>query len=205
MGVRKDGFNLYDGISLVEFAALSFAQGSAARQDKRPVHAKTAGFLSARTKRASFRQTTETDQSLIELQPTPCTAVDAPWNEDWAVWKPCKDFLGQDVWEGEPDFSLHHSGLSTGREEELCSWGEAQLARHGKPFLAGTATPTIADFRYIVQFSDSVYNTEPTSKLGAEMQGRVKALIATLPAFKKWAEVTMVEVLKGARTPGLMW
>ena len=89
--------------------------------------------------------------------------------------------------------------------EELCSWGEAQLARHGKPFLAGTATPTIADFRYIVQFSDSVYNTEPTSKLGAEMQGRVKALIATLPAFKKWAEVTMVEVLKGARTPGLMW
>jgi len=34
------------------------------------------------------------------------------------------DFLGQDVWEGEPDLALHHSGSNTGREEELCSWGD---------------------------------------------------------------------------------
>ena len=31
--------------------------------------------------------------------------------------------------------------------EEYCNWGEAQLNKHGKPFLAGTDTPTIADFK----------------------------------------------------------
>ena len=89
--------------------------------------------------------------------------------------------------------------------EECCNWGEAQLARHGKPFMAGTDTPTIADFRHIVQFSDSVYNTWPRSVLGAEMTDRVKALIATKPALKKWIEVTMVDALKGVQTPDLMW
>lgn len=89
--------------------------------------------------------------------------------------------------------------------EDLANWGEAQLAKHGKPFLAGTEKPTVADFKYIPQFSDSVYNDTESSKLGAEMQGRVKALIDTKPALKKWIEVTMPQVLKDVRTPGLMW
>ena len=89
--------------------------------------------------------------------------------------------------------------------EEFCNWGEAQLTKHGKEFLAGTDGPTVADFRYIVQFSDSVYNYDPSSVLGAEMQRRVKAMVDTKPALKKWILETMAEVLKGAHTPNLMW
>ena len=89
--------------------------------------------------------------------------------------------------------------------ENLCTWGEAQLSRHGKLFLAGTDEPTIADFRYIVQFCDSVYNDGPNSQLGEEMQNRVKALVAERPALKTWVEVTMAELLKDVHTPGLMW
>ena len=89
--------------------------------------------------------------------------------------------------------------------EEFCNWGEAQLARHGKAFLAGTDSPTIADLRYIVQFCDSVYNTGPKSFLGEEMRDRVKAVIATKPALKKWAEETMAELLNGIHTADLMW
>ena len=89
--------------------------------------------------------------------------------------------------------------------EEHCNWGEAQLTKHGKAFLAGTDTPTIADFRYIAYICDSVYNDGEASMLGAEMQARVKAVIDTKPALKKWIEVSMAEVLKDVHTPGLMW
>ena len=89
--------------------------------------------------------------------------------------------------------------------EELATWGEAQLTKHGQSFLAGTNTPTIADFRYIVQFGDSVYNDEASSVLGPEMKERVKAVINTKPALKKWIEETMGAVLKDVRTKELMW
>lgn len=89
--------------------------------------------------------------------------------------------------------------------EEFCKWGETQLARHGKAFLAGTDAPTVADFRYIAQFSDSIYNTGQKSMMGTEMRDRVKAVIAGQPNLKKWIEETMVEVLKDVHTPDLMW
>jgi hypothetical protein len=68
-----------------------------------------------------------------------------------------------------------------GMYEEFCNWGEAQLAKHGKACLAGTDGPTIADFRYIVQFSDSIYNEDPSCQLGAEMKSRVKSIVDTKP------------------------
>jgi glutathione S-transferase len=89
--------------------------------------------------------------------------------------------------------------------DDLATWGEAQLTKHGKTFLAGTDNPTIADFRYIVQFGDSVYNDEESSVLGSVMKERVKAVISTKPAFKKWIEETMAGVLKDVRSNDLMW
>ena len=58
---------------------------------------------------------------------------------------------------------------------------------------------------YIVQFGDSVYNDEESSVLGAVMKERVKAVISTKPAFKKWIEETMAGVLKDVRSKDLMW
>lgn len=88
--------------------------------------------------------------------------------------------------------------------EEYANWGQKQLESHGKAFIAGTDTITIADLRYIVQFSDSVYNDAPTSMLGAEMQGRVRAVVDTKPALKKWITGTM-DLLKDLFTKDLMW
>jgi glutathione S-transferase len=77
-------------------------------------------------------------------------------------------------------------------------FGEAQLNKHAQPFLAGTDNPTIADFRFVVQFSDSIYN--PATALTSSLVNRVKEYIATKPAFKKWVEETIVDALKGVHT-----
>lgn len=87
---------------------------------------------------------------------------------------------------------------------ELAEWGEAQLKKHGKPFLAGTDSPTIADFRYIVQFSDSIFNEG--SAIDAKMRDKIKAMMDDkTPDFKKWVEDTMLPLLKDVRTPGILW
>merc|ERR1712232_856483 len=57
--------------------------------------------------------------------------------------------------------------------EELCSWADMKLTKHGKKFLAGTEKPTVADFRYIVQFCDSIYNDQESCVLDADMKSRV--------------------------------
>jgi len=88
--------------------------------------------------------------------------------------------------------------------EDLCNFGEAQLTSHGKAFLAGTDSATIADFRFIVQFSDSIYNDE-SSVMAVEMKTRVKELIDTKPNLKAWIETSMLPLIKDVRTPGLMW
>ena len=54
-----------------------------------------------------------------------------------------------------------------------------------------------------MQFCDSIYNVGPRSALGAEMQARVKAVINTKPALKKWIEETMAEVLKDVQEVAL--
>jgi len=87
--------------------------------------------------------------------------------------------------------------------EKFVNFVDAQLVRHGTPFIAGTEKPTIADLRFMPQFANSIYNAE--SALGEEMQKRVKAFIDTKPAAKKWAEETMVGVLEGVHTPSLLW
>merc|ERR1712048_999941 len=85
--------------------------------------------------------------------------------------------------------------------EAFVNFVDAQLARHGTPFLAGTDKPTVADFRIMPQFCDSIYNEK--SVLGEEMQSRVKALIDPKPAAKKWAEETMAGVLEGLHSADL--
>ena len=89
--------------------------------------------------------------------------------------------------------------------EKFIALGNEQLTKHDKPFLAGTNTPTIADFRLIPQFSDGVYNDEESCKLGKEMQDRVRDMIEKKPVLKKWIDRMMLEVIKDVRTPNLMW
>lgn len=88
--------------------------------------------------------------------------------------------------------------------EKLCDFADRQLSSHGKKFLAGTDSVTCADLRHIVQFSDSIYNEE-SSVLGSEMRARVKAVIDAKPALKAWIEDTMLPLIKGKSSPGLMW
>eukprot|EP01052_Picozoa_sp_SAG31_P021482 SAG31_NODE_1664_length_7585_cov_10.994523_5_plen_127_part_00 len=83
--------------------------------------------------------------------------------------------------------------------------GDQQLKKHGKPFLAGTASATIADFRFCVQFTDSIYNDLPSSVLGDEMKDKVKALIDTKPVFKKYILEIILPAIKDVRTEDMMW
>jgi len=87
--------------------------------------------------------------------------------------------------------------------KKFINFAQSQLVKHGTKFLAGTDRPTIADFRYIIQFNDGPYN--PKTALGPAMAKRVRELIDTCPDLKKWIEETMFEVLKDVRTPGIQW
>ena len=67
---------------------------------------------------------------------------------------------------------------------------ENRLKMHGKPFLAGTASPTLADFSVGCIYNNIAYNTNPGGfgELGTSVQQEV---IAKQPLMKRYLEETL--------------
>mmetsp|Transcript_130074 Transcript_130074/g.324263 ORF Transcript_130074/g.324263 Transcript_130074/m.324263 type:complete len:242 (+) Transcript_130074:64-789(+) len=89
--------------------------------------------------------------------------------------------------------------------QDLSSFAEEKLQGHGQRYLAGTDQPTIADFRYFVQFSDSIYNE--AGPLDPEMRTKIKNIINSMPCLKRWIEEAMMSLLSDhlASRPQLLW
>ena len=57
---------------------------------------------------------------------------------------------------------------------------------HGKPFVAGTDRPTIADFKLFAQVSYGFPDTAQACMIPADVQGQVQAIIDAAPKYKAW-------------------
>ena len=60
------------------------------------------------------------------------------------------------------------------------------MAAHGKPFVAGTAAPTIADFKLFAQPSVAFPRTNPQCIVSQELQDEIQAKIDAAPQYKAW-------------------
>ena len=63
---------------------------------------------------------------------------------------------------------------------------EARLASHGKKYLAGTDSPTIADFKCFVQYSYTFPDCNSATVIPDEVQAKVQAKIDAHPKYKEW-------------------
>jgi len=78
---------------------------------------------------------------------------------------------------------------SKGDEYVANNWGkfipviEARLAEHGKPFIAGTDRPTIADFKAFGCFALSGTDINPASIMPESVKAKVMARIAQSAAY----------------------
>jgi hypothetical protein len=62
-----------------------------------------------------------------------------------------------------------------------------RLNGHDKPFIAGTETPSICDFKAMYGLRCMLKNFNPACVVPEEVQEKVMAVIETYPRFKAWA------------------
>ena len=63
---------------------------------------------------------------------------------------------------------------------------QARLAAHGKPFVAGTDRPTIADFKLFGQPSVAFTATNAACVMPQDLQDEIQAKIDAAPEYKAW-------------------
>ena len=85
------------------------------------------------------------------------------------------------------------SGGDPGDEEKYITfWNkqsavvEKRLKGHGKPFVAGTDRPTIADFKLFAQVGYGFPDSAQACAIPPEVQGKAQAVIDGCPAYKAW-------------------
>ena len=71
---------------------------------------------------------------------------------------------------------------------------EGRLTASGKPFVAGTDAPTIADFKLIAQWTTTFPDMTSACVIPEDVQAQVQAKIDAHPQYKSWA-ARMKEVL----------
>ncbi len=72
--------------------------------------------------------------------------------------------------------------------EKVLTVIEKRLAEHGKPFIAGTDRPTIADFKAFSPVSISLPDCNSATVVPASVQEKLIALIAKHPHYARWVE-----------------
>ena len=94
------------------------------------------------------------------------------------------------------------SGGAPGDEEKfLTFWKkqssvvEARMVAHGKPFAAGTDSPTIADFKLFAQPSFG-FSDWSACVIPPEVQAKAQAIVDACPKYKAWL-AKMKEVQAG--------
>jgi len=63
----------------------------------------------------------------------------------------------------------------------------------GKPFIAGTDRPTIADFKTF-QILIGVHDSNPASIMPASVKAKFNAKVQASPAFSRWIDTMVAEL-----------
>lgn len=88
---------------------------------------------------------------------------------------------------GEPGSGgVDKEAFMTGFWDKQIGIVQNRMAAHGKPFVAGTAAPTIADFKLFAQPSVAFARTNPSCIVSQELQDEIQAKIDAAPQYKAW-------------------
>ena len=70
-----------------------------------------------------------------------------------------------------------------------------RLADHGRPFIAGTDRPTIADFKAFV-YASTVFDRHPNNLYPAELRSEVQAMMNKAPEYANWFNTMSQELAR---------
>ena len=71
---------------------------------------------------------------------------------------------------------------------------ERRMAEHGKPFIAGTDRPTIADFKAFATVSVALPECNSACAVPANVQTQLAAKIASHTNYARWVETMKTEL-----------